>query len=211
MTPIPITLVVEDDLSEAVAKRLISLSRNEFYVGPTYGRVGFGYIKTRLRGFNRAARSTPFLVLADLDTAACPPVVIADWFHGDQRHPNLLFRLAVREVEAWLLAHREAFAAFAGVRPSAIPQNVEELPDPKRQLISIVSRSSKRAVREDIVPSPGGSRKQGPNYNGRLAAYVYQHWEPHQAKARSPSLARTIGALDTFSPSWAAQSKTMEG
>jgi len=38
------------------------------------------------------------------------------------KHPNLLFRVAVKEVEAWLLAHRAAFATFLGISDKLIPQ-----------------------------------------------------------------------------------------
>jgi len=36
-------------------------------------------------------------------------------------HPNFLFRVAVREVEAWLLAHREGIARFLGISEHLVP------------------------------------------------------------------------------------------
>ena len=201
---IPIDRLVEDDLSEAVARKVLSCSPHRYAIGHTYGRMGLGYLKSRVSGFNRAARSTPYLLLTDLDRAECPPVLIADWLGPIHRHPNLLFRVAVREVEAWLLAHREAFAAFAGIRTAMIPRDVEQIDDPKKCLIEIVSKSKKRALREDIVPPPDGTRKQGPNYNGCLAMYVHKDWDPNVAGLHSGSLARMIAALGEFSPTWAA-------
>ena len=202
---IPITLVVEDDVSDAVARKILAESVKKYAIGHTYGRTGSGYIKSRIAGFNRAARSTPFLILTDLDRAECPPVLVRGWLAQDVRHRNLLFRVAVREIEAWLLAHREAFAAFAGIRRSMIPENVEEIADAKKCLITLVSKSARRALRDDIVPPLHGSRQQGPNYNGRLAAFVYGDWDPRVAKRRSNSLARTLEALDNFSPSWTSE------
>jgi len=37
------------------------------------------------------------------------------------------------------------------------------------------------SLREDIVPPAGSRRIQGPNYNGRLAAFVREKRDPHLA------------------------------
>ena len=69
------------------------------------------------------------------------------------KHPNLLFRVAVKEVEAWLLAHRAAFATFLGISDKFIPQEqVDTIPDPKQFLINLAAKSKKRKVRDAIVP-----------------------------------------------------------
>ena len=133
MESIPINLAVEDPLSEAVLRAILRQSNRPYAVGTCYCQGGYGYLKKTIRRFNNAAKGTPFLVLTDLDKADCPPGLIQAWL-PDPKHPNLLFRIAVREVEAWILAHREAFALFAGVQQELIPQDVDALDDPKRSL-----------------------------------------------------------------------------
>lgn len=200
MNPIPINLVVEDELSTAVLRRLLLCSPRQYVLGTVYGETGFGYIKSRLRAFNQAAKGMAYLLLVDLDRTECVPALIREWFGAAPQHPNLLFRVAVREVEAWLLAHRSAFARFARIRESLIPRDVEAIADPKRCLIDLVSRSRVRTLREDVVPARGSTSKQGPNYNSALARFVVSQWDPEQAMKESDSLARVLTTLNSFSP-----------
>lgn len=110
-TPIPIQLAVEDDLSEAVLRKILSTSGRPYAVGTCYLGRGFGYLRKTIHGFNNAAKGTPYLVLTDLDQAECPPNLIGAWLQVPI-HANLVFRVAVREVEAWLLADRAGLARF---------------------------------------------------------------------------------------------------
>jgi len=143
-------------------------------------------------------------MLTDLDRAECPPMLLSEWFREAPRHPNLLFRIAVREVESWLLAHRSAFAHFMRISESLIRSDVEAVDDPKEYLINLATKSRRRAIREDVVPLPRSTSRQGPNYNGRLIEYVETAWDPRVAMMLSASLARAVEALDTFSPTWSA-------
>ena len=202
MTPIPINLVVEDELSEAVARKLLRTGVQSYAVSVVYNRGGYGYIKKNIRGFNSAAKGTPWLVLTDLDTRECPPSMIDRWFGPASLEPNLLFRVAVREVEAWLLAHRSAFAEFVGVREGLVPQDVEQIDNPKKKLIDIVRRSRRKRIREDIVPPQRSTREQGPDYNGRLVRFVEGHWDPRDCANACRSLDKAIHRIDSFTPSW---------
>jgi len=201
--PIPINLAVEDDLSEAVIRRMLAASLKRFAIGSCYSRGGFGYLKRTIRGFNAAAEGTPFLVLTDLDSAACAPELIRNWLPVSQ-HANLLFRVAVREVEAWLLAHRDAIARHLRVSVSTIPPKPEAVGDAKAALIQAASASRSRDIREDIVPPKGSARKQGPNYNSCLIQFVAHAWDPTVAAASADSLRRALDAITRFSPTWAS-------
>lgn len=77
-------------------------------------------------GWNRAAKGTPFVVLTDLDTAPCPGELIKSWLANDQ-HPNLLFRVAVREVESWLMADTDNFAHYIATRKTLMPEDPDGL------------------------------------------------------------------------------------
>ena len=197
--PIPINIAVEDFLSEIVLKTMFEQSSRRFVVGTCLGRKGFGYLKKNVRGFNQSAKGTPFFVLTDLDQEECAPILIQKWLSNSKNH-NLLFRIAVREVESWLLAHRKAFAGFLGIRENLIPSNPDELEDPKRVLIKLTAKSRKRRLREAIIPAAGSTANFGPDYNGTLISFVQKRWKVNEATKRSPSLNRAFDAIKTFQP-----------
>ncbi|MBI3194597.1 MAG: hypothetical protein HYZ34_09060 [Ignavibacteriae bacterium] len=201
MSPIPINLAVEDNLSEAVLRKILKVSGRQFKIGAVYNRGGFGYLKNTIHGFNNAAKNIPFLVLTDLDQIECAPFLIRDWL-PEQKHPNLVFRVAVRETEAWLLAHREQFSDYFRININMIPSDVENIFDPKQVLMNIVRKSKNRELKEDIIPPAKSIRSHGPNYNGRLIEYVQNYWDPIIAQKNSLSLKKTITLLKVFTPTW---------
>jgi hypothetical protein len=112
--------------------------------------------------------------------------------------PRLLFRIAVREVEAWLLADREGIANFLGVAKIKVPQNPEAEHDPKNTLINLARKSRKRRLTIEIVPEPGSRASIGPLYNARLSEFVMEHWDVGNARLSSPSLDRALHRLSLF-------------
>lgn len=197
MTEIPVNLVVEDSLSEVVLRVMLKQSGKNFTVGAVHGKKGNSYIREKLPAFNGAARYGRYLVLTDLDRNPCAPQLFRDWLVAT-RQPNLLFRVTVREVESWLLAHRKAFSEFLGIAEAIIPENVDDLDDPKQVLVNLARRSPRKALREAIVPGPKTVRQTGPDYNGRLISFVYQMWQVRVARQKSPSLDRAIKAISKF-------------
>jgi hypothetical protein len=201
MNPIPVNLAVEDALSEAVVRSLLLQSGQTFAVGAVYGGRGFGDLKRMTSGFNQAARGTPFILLTDLDRAECPPSMMQDWLKPS-KHPNFIFRVAVREVESWLMAHRKAFARFIGVAEKEVPEYPDTLGDPKNELLRLVGRSRHSELRRDILPPSNSLRSQGPGYNLRLGEYVKTVWNVDEASQCSPSLFRAFECIKQFSPTW---------
>lgn len=201
MSDIPINLAVEDALSEAVLKEMLKQTNRPFLVGRCLSRGGYGYLKRIIPGLNQAASGMPYLVLTDLDNAECPVAIISSWL-TQPKHPNLIFRVAIREVESWLLAHREAFADFLGIATDLIPVNVDEISDPKQCLISLVRRSKKRKLKEAIIPNPNSTAKIGRDYNAQLIQFVQSSWQVKIAQNNSPSLQRAMSALICFQPIW---------
>ncbi len=195
-------MAVEDSLSEVILRALISQSGRLYAVGFCYSRGGYGYLKDKINGFNNAAKGgTPFFVLTDLDKTACPPELIRQWLSPPhKKHPNLIFRIAVHEVESWVLAHHDAFAKFLGIKMDLIPEKVDEIPDPKKFLIDLAKKSSQADLRNAIVPPSGSSRAQGPDYNGKLSLFVRESWCAASASKRSPSLARALKTIKEFKP-----------
>lgn len=146
----------------------------------------------------------PYLILTDLDNKECAPTMIQEWL-PETKNPNLIFRIAVREVESWVLADRPGFAKFLGISPKKVAAKPDDLPDPKAYLINLARKSRKRAIREDIVPRQGSTAKQGPAYNECLVSFVQEAWNPSNASLSSPSLERTIKAIEVFMPVWKVQ------
>jgi hypothetical protein len=203
---IPITLAVEDELSESMLRAILLQTRRDFLVGSVYGRKGADYLRQKLRGFNMAARGSAFLVLTDLDTHHCVPDLIENWFncHLDEypqrKHANLVFRVAVREVESWVMADRERFADFLGISSKLVPEQTDTIRNPKELLMGLASKSRYRRLRDDIVPRPGDQRKTGPDYNGRLGEFIHFSWRAEVAYKHSASLADAWKRLLAFHP-----------
>ncbi len=197
MNAIPITLAVEDELSNVVARKVLT-AVGRYSVVATYGRQGNTFLKKKLKAYNSAAAHGVWLVMTDLDQALCPPSLIVEWFGKTKRDSNLLFAVVVREVEAWLLADREGFARFGGMRVASIPLKPEQIQNPKEELIRLMRLSRKRELREDIVPAEGTGRRQGFNYNGTLSLYVRDFWSLPIAQANSASLDRLVRMLREF-------------
>ena len=194
-----ITLAVEDVLSERVVLRMLEQVRGDLTVNVKLGFKGNTYLRSIVRGLNRAAKGSGFFLLTDQDNAEiCPVSLIAEWLGGDELHPNLLFRVAVMEVEGWLLADRKAIAGFLGVPVAKLPENADSIENPKQFLVNLARSSNRSNIRDDLVPRPGGTAKVGPNYNGRLAEFLETSWSCSRARNHSDSLKRALSRLEGF-------------
>lgn len=195
MGEILIYLAVEDDLSESVLRRILRERTVHYVVGPVYKRGGFGYLKKQCGAFNNASKACPILLLTDLDSAECAPGLIKDWL-THPRHPDFLFRVAVREVEAWLLACDLQFASFLGLRKKVDFPDPESLSDPKAALLNLGGASPKRNIREAIARrDKSGTLRQGPAYNSTLAEFVDKDWDLETAAQKCLSLHKLLAAL----------------
>jgi hypothetical protein len=115
----------------------------------------------------------------------------------------MCFRVAVRAVEAWLLADRERIANCLSISQQLIPDQPDNLIYPKLDLVNLARRSKSRNVREDLVPREGSRRSVGPLYTARLVAFAADEtagWRPDQAAACSESLRRCIHRLQSLLP-----------
>jgi hypothetical protein len=185
-----IDLATEDELSEAVGLRLLA-EVSGVQPGLLLRQGGNGYLRSRLKAFCEMARNRPMLVLTDLDTLPCPMALRTTWFGRLTQPADLHIRVAVREVEAWLLADHVAMAGLLGVSIARrLPDDPDSLPDPKAFLLQIARRAP-RNVRLDLCAPPAAIARQGLAYNARLCGFVREHWDPVRAAARSESLSRT--------------------
>jgi hypothetical protein len=192
ISPVIISSAVEGAVDEAVLKRLVVETGGQ--IGSIYGMRGKEFLRQRIRSYNHAARFHPWVILVDLNQETdCPPPLKAIWLPIPERF--MCFRIAVREIEAWLLADRERFASFFKVRLSDVPIDPESLPDPKQTTIELVRRSRNRDLRLDMVPRPGSGLKIGPAYVSRLIEFAsdpQRGWRPRIAARSSDSLGRAL-------------------
>lgn len=196
-----ITVLVEGDTDVPFVARLCEASGFEMRAPRIAG--GKHRLDPLVPGFARAAKGSPHLVVRDLDLDAdCP----AEWI--DRHAPPssgryFMLRLAVRAVEAWFLADREAASAALHLAAQKIPRNPDEEPDPKRAIVNLARRSSKPSIQRALIPAPGSSRKAGPGYETWLLGAA-ERWSLARAEVNSPSLARARRRLTELQTAWAS-------
>lgn len=187
-----LTAAVEGVADEAVARRLVHWAGME--VAAVYGGAGKHQLDRRLPAYARAARLQPWLVLRDLDhDADCAPSLRRQLL--DFHTSELLLRIPVRAVDAWLLADVAGVIEYFRVRAKDVPEDPEALDRPKRSLVDLARRSRRRAVRRAMVPEPGLSAEVGVGYTGTVLEFVQGIWSPERAAERSDSLRRCLAAL----------------
>jgi hypothetical protein len=187
-----VSAAVEGIVDEAVVRRLIEHVGAR--VGGVYGKNGKAHLREKINGYNNAARHAPWIVLVDLDhDADCAPPLCADWLSNQAS--LLCFRVAVREIEAWLLADQERLATFLRVARSNLPDAPEALHDPKATVVELARASRSGDIRGDMVPRSGSGRKTGPAYASRMIEFVSGQWRPDVAAENADSLKRAIECL----------------
>ena len=118
-----VALATEDELSEVVGQKLVNDAGVGLTVTLRLRRGGFGYLRSRMRNFCELARQMPVLMLTDLDTAQCPMTLIEAWSRNNVVPNRLIIRVAVRQIESWLLADRESIANLLKVSLRRLPGN----------------------------------------------------------------------------------------
>lgn len=192
----PLTVVIEDDLTLAVVRRIIKDS-NKFYIHNIYPDItrktaarGSGYIKARINGFNAAAAIQHYLVITDLDQRECAPSYVSSLL-SRTKHPQLFLQIAVHEAEAWLFADKNNFAKYIGISPQKIAKSPEDISDPKEYLFKAVKSSNKSSIKKGILPKDK-TAKLGPFYNQLLIDFVNSRWDYNIARQNSDSLNRLV-------------------
>jgi hypothetical protein len=189
---VTISAAVEGLVDEAVIRRLIVEAGG--YPGTVYGKRGKSFLRQSIQGYNIAARHSPWVVLVDLDhDAGCAPLFCKEWVPYPA--PHLCFRVAVREVEAWLMADPESLASLLKVARGRIPSDPERLLEPKTEMVNLARHSRRRDIREDMVPREQSGRTVGPAYTSRLVEYVQTSWRSEVASEHAESLRRAIEQL----------------
>jgi hypothetical protein len=189
------TSVYEDEVTHQVMLKIYDFFPGCFSESRAIPCHGKGKIKKQITAYNSAAQYGYYFVITDLDNEyQCAPLLINDWLK-DHRSGQLLFRVAVHEVESWLLADRENFASFFSISQNLIPLKPDNETDPKRTVISLAKRSRKREIREAVVPIDKYA-SIGPGYNSQLQNFIQNTWNIDFARRNSPSLDKAIKSFE---------------
>lgn len=200
---IPIITVAEDQLLASLGKKILSES-GEFDIHNELVRGGENRLKAMLDSCIGMSKSgLPVLFLTDLDNAVCAGHKVADWMSGKTIPDGLLFRVAVREAESWVMADSFRFSRFLGVSQRLISSNPDNLVNPKSDLIKLARRSRLRELRDGIPPQTRLTAQVGPEYNHLLTGFVEQFWDLNQARCNSESLNKACIRVAELSRSWA--------
>ncbi len=174
------------------------LRRSDLEPGRIHVKGGKPNLLKHLAGYNNAARYSPWLVLLDLDhDDECAPAFVARYLSTPAEGMQL--RVAVRQVESWLMADAERLSAFLAVRTSSVPSDPDGCLNAKREMVGLARESRRRVVREEMVPRRRSGRAVGPAYTARLIEFVDTRWRPDHAARRSESLRRCLGRLRELS------------
>jgi hypothetical protein len=198
---------IEDELSRAVAQKLISdccpPGTETQELGKAHG--GYGYIKSNLKKFHNLSQRAPVLIITDLDNNNCAPSLRNTWLTSagiqEPLPNNMLFCIAQTEIESWLLADTKNIGALLSVNPAYLEPDIEmAVLDSKEYLVRLAKRFSSADVRNDLAPNDKSKAATGINYNYRLSQFVTNVWCPKEAAANSKSLNRAITKLSVLMP-----------
>lgn len=189
--------VYEDELTFSVIKRLINEFSSQISIAQEINAHGFGKIKRDILKYNNAAKYKTFLIITDLDKKECAVSLIKDWFGNTEKEENLIFRVAVKEIDAWILSDKKGISKLLNISPDIIPSEPETIEDPKELLMQIAKKSKNREIREEFPPKDSYAH-QGPLYNILLTAFVNDEWNLKDAMQHSKSLEKAYNALKRF-------------
>lgn len=182
-------LVVEDAAGEAVLRRILRELAPTWTVQFVDDCRGVDRMRARFARYRTASYVVPHLLLADLDRHECPLALLQAW-RAMSESPRLLLRVAVREVEAWLMSDRAGVAEWLQIPANRVPAAPESEPDAKAALLRLGRRSRSRRLASELCPAPGSDASQGPLYNDHVTRFVRDQWSLDAARSTAPSLDR---------------------
>lgn len=187
------TAAVEGIVDEAVLKRIAE--DLGAVISTVHGKQGKSYLYQKRNAFNMAANFFDWIMVVDLNHSAdCAPLLCSQCLPS--LSPKMLFRVAVREIESWLMADREQIAKFLGVPLNKVPDNPELIENPKIEMVNLARLSSRRSIQLDMVPRKESKRSIGAAYSSRLIEFASRYWRPKVASKISNSLKSCIARIE---------------
>jgi hypothetical protein len=197
-----IAVIAEDRLTEAVILKCISVFLPSFSVHTRDVKGGRGNVQRSLNAYLSLATVMPVVIGVDLDQDECAPTLLRSWKIPDPIPPKFLLRVAVREVESWVLGDRKQFAKFVGGQSDDIPVDPDGLEDPKKFLLEYARKTARSDLKRALIPVNFAQYPRiGPAYNLHMCGFARDKWRPQVASSRSGSLARLVSALQALDAS----------
>ncbi len=180
---------VEDRLSEAVARKLVAQAGFDVKQCSFTGKMGAGFLKSNLPSYLSAGNRRPVLLLTDLDDAACAPALVVDWMRGMVECAHFMLRVAVREIEAWLLADRTGIHRFLDIPLRRIAGAPEEIANPKRELLLLAKGDRRNVV--GVCCEPKAPRSSAVSNTTTSSATLSQmNGRPRERRKTAPACKR---------------------
>ena len=193
-------VVVEGDTDLPYIRKLVIEAGFAEYTA--IDAAGCGNIDRDLDKYNEMAKGMPIVVLRDLDNSApCGAALVQKLVPNPSR--GLCLRIAVRELESWVMADASGFSRFTGIDEKWLPANPDAEKDPTLALIKVAAHAPAR-IRRMLLPAKGSSAIVGPLYEAKLIEFGERGWSPIRAAKRSPSLKRARQALSALARNWPA-------
>ena len=194
----PIYIATEDILSETVAERLVHESTRNLQIAVRVRRNGNAYLKSKFPELLKTSAKIPVFLITGLDNIQCPVELIKNWTQNTPAPPGMIMRVAVREVESWILADRDGFSGYTGIPVEKMALNPDALSDPKRVRLNLVKRYARKRIKESLLPSKSSSSKIGWEYIAVLCQFARDVWSVDRAVRHSVSLRRAVNRLSSL-------------
>jgi len=195
---------VEDVLSKAVVCKIVAyvnslLIAKELSFRPGFPSVtgGNGRLRSIAQRFIPSAKAgLCVIIVTDLDTVPTPNELGKVWFNinclSELPHA-FIFRIAIREIESWIMADRVGFSTYMSFSMSNLPVQVDDIADPKGYLLNLIQRKCNKKWQKDMLPLK--SQHIGLEYNPRLVRFIEESWNVENAMKSSESLFRSINRI----------------
>lgn len=189
----------EDPLSAEILLRLIRGERldpnSQELIELQAERGGNSYIRAKFANYCQLSMRGNVYILTDLDNSPCAPSLRSEWLTGAHISPPLpqgmVFSIAEKEVESWLLADEDNFSRYLGISRIHISR-ATRAPDAKQALLDAVRSHGSILAKSEILPRQGVATRVGIGYNSFLIDFTRNHWNYLNAALNNRSLARAV-------------------
>ena len=193
---------VEDEPSQAILAKIIeyanSQSSNRFtlHTGDPIITHGFGNLQKKTQSFLPAAtkgEGIRSIFLTDLDQKNSVQQIANEWFNIAclaLLPEKFIFRIAVHEIESWIIADNNGIANFLNVSPVNFTTSPDDLDDPKQFLFNVIGSKCRSKKFKDMLPQKRQS--VGIEYNPQIVQFIKENWDIQAAMTNSPSLKRAV-------------------
>jgi hypothetical protein len=193
-----INIAFEDILSEAVITRILSRFFPEARIARRFHGRGSGYLKLHLQAFVNGSRHIPYFVLIDSDRESCAKKFLTTLIK-DKPPRQCMLRIAVHEVESWLLADFNNLLKSLKIQSGkCFYNNTDEIERPKEYILKIIDRGAPEVIKKSLIHASCGGATQGPGYNSFMVRFAMEQWNIDAALYHSESLKRAVECISNF-------------